>query len=266
MAKENLRMITNYIYFYHLEKFCVLPLYPDSVSDSMSSTFAPTNSLSRSAPVFTFSYSGPRQVNISFELHRDMMNDLNKDVSNLKSSVVPFDGDDYVDTLIKYLQSVSLPRYQNYSSGSKSVIPPMVALRLGNEIFIKGVVNGSIQCEYKKPILSNGKYAVCNISFGISETDPYDADKVVQMGSFRGISATFKDGIYETNTSANNSDAANYTRGSTTNYNEELNDTVNYNTPNYTSGAINGVGQNRQRSSNGGGSGMRKTINVQTTV
>ena len=51
MSKD-MKMIQNYIYFYHVEKFCVIPEYPDSISDSMSSTFAQTNALSRSAPVF----------------------------------------------------------------------------------------------------------------------------------------------------------------------------------------------------------------------
>ena len=81
------RIIPNYIYFYHLDKFCVLPLYPESISDRMATSFQDTNALSRSAPVFTFSHSGPREVSINLKLHRDMMNDLNRNVSNLKENV-----------------------------------------------------------------------------------------------------------------------------------------------------------------------------------
>lgn len=206
---EKAKLIDNYIYFYHLEKFCVLPLYPESITDTLNSTFQPTNALSRSAPVYTYSNSGPRTVSISLELHRDIMNDVNTNVSNLKTNVVEFRNEvydakdeDYIDVLIKYLQSVALPRYKVYNSGSKSVIPPMVALRFGNDIFIKGVVTSGITVTYKKPILVGNKYAIINVSFTVTETDPYDADTVVQEGSFRGISSTFKSGIYKDNTSS----------------------------------------------------------------
>lgn len=197
MDKYNL--ISNYIYFYHIDRFCVLPIYPESITDNLGSTFGQTNALSRTAPVFTYQNSGPRTVSINLSLHRDMMEDVNRNVSNLKDNVVAFTGDDYIDLLIKHLQSVALPRYRNYSSGSKSVIPPMVAVRFGNEVFVKGVVSGGINVTYKKPILSNNKYALVDVSFTVSETDPYDADSVLVDGSFRGITRSFKDGIYKSN-------------------------------------------------------------------
>ena len=46
-------------------------------------------------------------------------------------------GDDYVDTIIKNLQACALP---SYKAASKMVNPPSVAVRFGNEIFIKGIV------------------------------------------------------------------------------------------------------------------------------
>ena len=218
-------LIDNYIYFYHLEKFCVIPLYPESITDRMRSTFQETNSLSRSAPVFTYSSSGPRSVSISLELHRDLMNDINTNVSNFKeigdsnsdAPVLEFrnkfkeyknksvDGieytnykleeeNDYVDILIKYLMAASVPRYQIYSSGAKGVIPPMVAVRFGHDIFIKGVINSDIQVTYKKPIMvtstGQSKYANISVTFTIYETEPYDADSIKELGSFRGICGT----------------------------------------------------------------------------
>ena len=191
------KMIDNYIYLYHLEKFCVLPTYPDTLTDNMQTNFQNTNALSRSAPVFSYINSGPRQVTVNLPLHRDMMNDLNKNVSNLKDNVVDFTGEDYVDVLIRYLQACALPKYNVYSSGSKSVIPPMVAIRFGNTMFIKGVISSGVSVDYDKPILWNGKYASAKVSFSIMETDPYDAESVVAEGSFRGITAMFKNGIYE---------------------------------------------------------------------
>ena len=190
-------VINSYIYLYHLDKFVVLPDYPETISDTLESHFAESNALARTAPVFSYKNSGPRTVTaVNLKLHRDMMETLNRDISNLKDNVVDLSGDDYVDTLIKYLQAAALPRYNEYASGSKTVIPPMVAVRFGNDIFIKGIINGAVQVTYTKPILYNDKYAIVDINFQVTEVDPYDADTVLQQGSFRGFTRTFKDGIY----------------------------------------------------------------------
>ena len=189
--------IKNYIYLYHLDKFCVLPDCPESVTDNMPSNFASTNALARTAPVFSYQNSGPRQVTVSLKFHRDMLNDINRHVSNLKENVIDFSGDDYVDTLVKYLQSMALPKYNEYSSGAKTVIPPMVAVRFENDIFIKGVVSSGVQVTYTKPVLSDGKYALVDVTFTVSEVEPYEADYVAQQGSFRGLLRTFKNGVYK---------------------------------------------------------------------
>ena len=182
-----MQFVTNYIYLYHTDKFIIIPEYPETIMDNMTSSFTPTQALSRSAPVFTYEYSGPRVVNFTLELHRDMVNDLNITAgnTNLKSNVVS-QTDDYVDILIKELQSIALPRYNVNNS---AVVPPRVAVRFGNELFISGVVNTTVTCTYSKPILSNGKYAKVSIGFTISEYDPYDATLVSQLGSFRGITS-----------------------------------------------------------------------------
>ena len=182
-----MQFITNYIYLYHTDKFIIIPEYPESITDNMGSSFNQTTALSRSAPVFTYANSGPRSVTFSLELHRDMVNDLNITAgnTNLKSNVVS-QTDDYVDILIKELQSIALPRY---NVNNRAVIPPRVAVRFGNELFISGVVTSTISCVYNKPILSNGKYARVSIGFTISEYDPYDATLVSQLGSFRGITS-----------------------------------------------------------------------------
>ena len=126
-----MQFVTNYIYLYHTDKFIIIPEYPESITDNMTLTFNQTQALSRSAPVFTYAYSGPRSVTFNLELHRDMVNDLNITAgnTNLKSNVVS-QTDDYVDTLIKELQSIALPRY---NVNNRAVIPPRVAVRFGNE-------------------------------------------------------------------------------------------------------------------------------------
>ncbi len=184
--------LDNYIYICHLPSdlegtgtYIYLPQWPDQITDKINSNFATTNALARSAPVFSYQNSGPRTIDISVQLHRDMMDEANIGLSN----AVPEIGDDYVDTIIKQLQAVALP---NYHSASKEVEPPMVAVRFGEDIFIKGVVIGGVSVEYVKPLLTNVKYAVVNISFQISEVDPQDAISIAKTGSFRNITRTFK--------------------------------------------------------------------------
>ena len=190
-------LLTNYIYLYHLDKFCILPTYPDSVTDQMSSKFSETSALARSAPVQSYIQSGPRTVTFSLDLHRDIMDDLNTGISNLKDNVVDIADKDYVDVLLNYLQACALPKYNVYKTGSKVVDPPQVAVKLGKDFFIRGVISSAISVTYKKPILDNGKYACANLSLTITEVDPYDAPTVAMVGGFRGVTATFKNGVFK---------------------------------------------------------------------
>lgn len=184
----------NYIYISHLElpeeeKYFILPNFPDSIQDSMQSDFASTNALSRSAPVYTYVSSGPRQMQITLNLHRDLMDSVNADVNN---SVVVELGEDYVDELIKVLQSIAVPRY---NLANKLVEPPLVALRFSNEVFIKGIVTGGVTVTYAKPILNGGRYANVTVAFQVYETDPYDASTVMKNGSFRGMTRGMRKGF-----------------------------------------------------------------------
>ena len=70
--------------------------------------------------------------------------------------------------------------------------PPMVAIRFGNEIFIKGIINNGVNVSYKLPLLDNNKYAVVEVQFTVTEIDPYDAETVAQTGSFRGLDKTLE--------------------------------------------------------------------------
>lgn len=175
------QMIDNYIYLYNVGQYIVLPLYASSISDNQSVSFAQNTPLSRSAPIYSYQNSGPRIINLSFDLHRDMMQQINYGVSNAPIKLSMPDSDDYVDLMIKYLQASVVP---SYSDAVKMVNPPIVALRMG-EIFIKGVLTGQLSLQYKLPILRNGKYAVVSVNFGISEINPYDAELVMQTGSYR---------------------------------------------------------------------------------
>ena len=191
------QMIDNYIYLYHVSNqsgkegtVIVLPSYADSVTDTLAVNYNTETPLARSAPIYSYQSSGPRTVQVSFSLHRDMMKQINFQTSNASVTL----DEDYVDLFIKYIQAAALPAY---STASKMVNPPVVALRLGNDIFIKGVINGSVGITYNYPILSNGKYALVSVSFSITEIDPYDAKTVMTTGSFRGLSTSLERRIWK---------------------------------------------------------------------
>lgn len=177
-----------YIYISHLDEghqYWQLPCYPDTITDDMRSTFNETTALGRSAPVFTFSSAGPRSMNITLRFHRDMMEEV-------PSNVTPKDNEDKAESFIHALQSIAVPKY---NLSNKAIEPPLVAVRLGREVFIKGVVTSGISVTYEKPILVNEKYACIQVAFTISEVDPYDATTVYENGSFRGLVATLRQGM-----------------------------------------------------------------------
>ena len=101
LLRNNLseKLIENYIYIYHLDQFIIIPVWPETITDSLSSTFAESTPLSRSAPIYSYSKSGPRSMQINLKLHRDMMWDINVNKSNLKLDI----GEDYIDKAIKCL-------------------------------------------------------------------------------------------------------------------------------------------------------------------
>lgn len=191
-------LIENYVYIYQLNKYVILPTFPDSVADRLGSTFATTNILSRTAPIYSYSNSGPRTIQFDIQIHRDLMTQLNYNNKAFLANVEL--GEDYVDTMIRYLQAMALPSYKvsqvtSAISQGKIVNPPVVAVRFGNEIFIKGIVNGDVSVTYGGPINKDNKYQQVNISFSVTETDPQDANSIAKWGSFRGLEPVLTKGL-----------------------------------------------------------------------
>ena len=191
-------MPDNYLYLYHVPNnkgtmgVCILlPAYADSVTDTQNVNFNSSTPLARSAPIFSYSSSGPRTLQVSFNLHRDMMKQINYGVST--AMIENNSNDDYTDLLIRYIQAAALPTYE---VAKKMVNPPQVALRLGQDLFIKGVITGSVGVTYRYPILSDGKYALVDVAFGVTETEPYDALIAAQMGSSRGLNTSLARNLY----------------------------------------------------------------------
>lgn len=193
MAKNDIinRILPDcYLYISHLDEdfqFWQLPGYPESVTDSMAVNFSPNTALGRTAPVYTFSNSGPRTIAVSLRFHRDMFEEINQ------RNKMGWSGDDQVENFIRAIQSIAVPKY---NLSNKAIEPPLVAVRFGREVFIKGIVSGNVSVKYELPILVNEKYAGIEISFTITEVDPYDATTVFQNGSFRGLTATLRKGMH----------------------------------------------------------------------
>ena len=108
--------------------------------------------------------------------------------------------DDYIDTLIRYLQAMALPTYkvnEVLSSINQGTIvnPPVVAVRFGQSVFIKGIVNGDVAVNYQGPIDRDGKYQQVSLSFAVTETEPQDAESIAQNGSFRGLNLVLARGL-----------------------------------------------------------------------
>ena len=194
-AEKHFNMIDNYIYIYHTDTLLALPLYPDSIQDTMTTNYSSSHPMLRSAPIFSYSTSGPRSLQVELPLHRDMMNAINIETSALFSSKLDMLAEeDYVDRMINELQAAALPRY---AASEKMVNPPLVAVRFGNSIFCKGVVSEGVTATHSGPILKTDKYALVTVTFTLSEVDPYDADIVAIEGGFRGIRTSLESRLFK---------------------------------------------------------------------
>ena len=197
------KLIENYIYIYQLDKYIIVPVYPDSLQDTLGSTFSSENILARTAPIFTYSNSGPRSIQVNFDLHRDLMNDINFDNINFIDEVNAELGNDYIDTLIRYLQAMAMPAYNAVDLATDTynsmINPPLIACKFGNNIFIKGIVDGDVSVTYSGPISKDGKYMQVSISFTVKEIEPQDAETIAKWGSNRGLSTLMTKGLYKSN-------------------------------------------------------------------
>lgn len=177
IAANNSIPTDNYIYFHHTGKTIIIPVDPESPSDGMQAGWASSTPLSRSAPIYSYQNSGPRSVQFQFKLHRDLVKQFNPDW-----------GEDPVDELITNIEACVLPTYKE---AGKIVNPPVVSVKLRDEIYIKGVIS-SVSKAFQLPIIYYAsatnpgyKYAVVDLSFSVSEVTPQDASIISKYGGFR---------------------------------------------------------------------------------
>ena len=123
------------------------PCFPDSFSDSCQSNFTSQNPLGRSEPFQIYQNSGPRVVNVSFKMHREM--------AHVTS----------ISKLVAAVQSTTYPRVL----GSSDTVVPKVKLVIGNACSIVGVIEGNVNVEYSDTINKNWEYNMVTLSFSVTE-------------------------------------------------------------------------------------------------
>lgn len=192
--------ISSYIYIYHLGLIFNIPTLPESLTETMNITYNATPILGRSAPLQTFTGAGPRSVNIDIKLHRQLFQIENPLIrtesgeAQLESATVTMsnpttgnieevDTKDAVDYLVDALTSISLPKY---TSANKAIVPPSVFVRYGNELAMRGVPS-QVTKTSSGVWLKNGKMAMVEISFNLTEVEPYSAQYAAANGSLRGV-------------------------------------------------------------------------------
>lgn len=123
-----------------------IPCYPNSLSDSYNVTFNSASLFTSTEPYFVFNYSGPRTVNVSFQLHREMRG---------------IDNDGYIDAIAAAIEAATYPVNDGWM-GSE------VILIVGAEIYIRGIIGGNVSVSYSGPII-DGRHNLLDVSFSINE-------------------------------------------------------------------------------------------------
>lgn len=142
-----------------------LPIYPESVTETLSPRWESQNVLGRSAPISAYAGTELKSVNFSLDLHRDLMtgsytidaNTLNSIGGNVKTNQLagtqiqspdgPFDTRTWYVNANKMLQISCYPQYT-----SNGLMPPITYFIFG-QMILKGYVT-SYSTTWKKPILN----------------------------------------------------------------------------------------------------------------
>lgn len=145
------------------------PCYPESVDDSQTASYQPTNILGRSEPFQIYTGSGPRSVNVSFTMHCEMVHGANSYQSNYE----------YVNSLVRLVESSCYP---NYGSGVAAI---KCTLQVALNIRITGIIT-NVSTKWYGPIIDN-KYQMVDLSFSVTECTgaPKSQSDIRYLGGFR---------------------------------------------------------------------------------
>jgi hypothetical protein len=133
------------------------PCYPESYSDSRTAHFTTQHPMGRSEPFQIYQNSGPRVVQVSFQMHVEM------------TCVTP------IRDLVAAVQSAEYP----IGDSRSSTIVPKVILKLGDSCYIEGVIADSVNADWTGPLIDD-RYVMVTLSFSVTECTglPRTADMV----------------------------------------------------------------------------------------
>lgn len=124
-------------------KYFILPVVPDSISDTTSSQWTPQDIMGRSAPLAAYGYTSARNTGFSFDISRDP-------AENEFAGGNEFSED--IDILLNALRSTAYPLYDNQSG----MIPPVTTFRMYDFRSTGYVTN--VGFDWKRPILRTNGY------------------------------------------------------------------------------------------------------------
>ena len=134
------------------------PCFPESVSDSNSSNFSEMHPIGRSEPFQIYQNSGPREVGVSFTMHKEMchITPIEKIVHAVTAATYP---------LGRRMAATSI----NSPSVDGIDIVPRVTLVIGREITITGIIKGSVSVKWYGPINAYNRYNMADLDFTVTE-------------------------------------------------------------------------------------------------
>ena len=184
----------NFIYFHQLDvdgtsAAIWIPTYPLTMDITNRATYGTNQPLGSPNQIYSWSGSGPRSATLPFNLNRDMMqiiNGGNMYADNELGRMLREQDADAVEVLIRYWETIALPSYQ---AAKKMINPPLVTIKIANQLTITGVATGGMQIRMSGG-WRNGKQLDATLSATISEIDPIDATTAARVGQYRGINAT----------------------------------------------------------------------------
>ena len=123
--------------------FAYFPCYPESYSDSHQASLATQTPLGRSEPFYIYQNSGPRTVNVSFRMDREMTHTSD------------------IGYIVRLVQSACYP------AGTYATIIPRCTLTIGNNCSITGLIS-NVNTNWSDTIIG-GQYMVATLDFSVQE-------------------------------------------------------------------------------------------------
>lgn len=168
----------NFLYLHHLDLLVWIPTYAEEIDISQKASFSQSKPLGAPNDIYSFGGSGPRTVRRSLLLDRDMMQIMGAE--GLVGTGDP------IETLIRAMECTCVARY---ADARKMIDPPLVTYKEANEVTITGVVLGGVNIKAYGG-WKDGRKRTYSMELNISEIEQYDAQTIMAIGQYRGLSAT----------------------------------------------------------------------------